>query len=215
MSTLLDLPGTEQEIATELCLRNSRCTGTSVKTAADRKYLKTALKMGVSRFGMVDGSPIFAHSDSKKYIWMPLSSHEPDVEESKITVLEPGKTTASSAPKTTRTPLSLAPVSVPIETESPEEMPVDPPQENVTESRKSSRLPGVEPKHSVPKSRSELEAEADRLRMTLRDALNGVNGLMREIKASRSRERELQKREQSLIKQQEQLRSTIAAISKI
>lgn len=198
------------KITTELLLTRSRVEGERITAWTDRRFLKEAIQTEVERIGMdPGGSPFFSNVGSKVFIWMPLTGDDLDRTRFKVSTVK-----SESVPVTpTRTkPAVVAAIS----SVAPSTMTdVQDTAEPNTKPKETVSPPGVEIKKHAPMSKSELEAEADRLRLILRDALVGVNSLTREIRASRKRERELHKREQALIRQQEQLRSTIASIGKI
>lgn len=167
--------------ATELLLARSRYEGKPVAMAMNRRFLKNALDFGINRIGFDpdERTPVVGYGNRKTFVIMPLEGDEPKVDKEKLTVLN-----------------SDAKISVPAK--------VDRPRQRVKPIEKPVAAPSVcrEIKSSdTPKSKAAILEEAEKLRQTLRDSLDGVNGLIREIKAQR--------------RQDKLLRDTVASLQKL
>ena len=173
-----------QQAATELQLTRSHYAGKPLTMPVNRRFLKNALGFGINRLGFDPNEriPVVGYGDRKTFIIMPLEGEEPKVEPDNVTVLrsdaKPSVSLNSAKPlrKTRRTKPIVESVVAP----------------SVCRSIKPT---------DKPKSKAQILEEAEKLRLTLRDSLLSVNGLIREIK--------IQRRQDKL------LRDTVASLRKL
>ena len=165
-----------QQTATELRLTRSRYDGKSLTMPLNRRFLKNAFDFGINRIGFDpdERTPVVGYGDRKTFVIMPLEGDEPKVEASKITVLPSNVVIALPE----KSPKALPKGDRPRQHNKPVAEPVAMP----------SVCRSIKP-NDKPKSMAAILEEVEKLRHTLRESLDGVNGLIREIKAQRRQDK--------------------------